>query len=46
MQIPDLKTSSNVKMFAVEHGMMNKVMIMNDNKMFTINVYDTGFISP
>ena len=33
-------------MFAVEHGMMNKVMIMNKNKLFTINVYDTGFISP
>jgi len=33
-------------MFAVEHGAMNKVMIMSENKLFTINVYDTGFISP
>ena len=33
-------------MFAIEHGVMNKVIIMNDYKLFTVNVYDTGFISP
>jgi len=33
-------------MFALDHGLMNKVMIMNDYKIFTVNVYDTGFVSP
>jgi len=46
VQIPDLKVSSDVKIYALDHGKMSKVIILNDFKLYTINVYDTGFITP
>ena len=36
---------SGVRMFAVEHGNMTKVIIMNDYKLYETHFYDTGYIN-